>query len=335
VIFSVSVTSQNLMTVGDLQSLRQTFGERLIEGVSLARYSAARVGGMADYFIDARTLNQLVQAASLATQAGIPFILLGGGSNILVSDAGIRGLVILNRTRRIVWNDPVHAQPLSVMADSGVNFGQLARKAAERGLSGLEWAAGIPGTLGGAVYGNAGAHGADMSSNLLMAEILHLKQGEPSTREKWSVKDMDYGYRTSYLKRQPRTSSPEWLILSATLNLTQSTPGLVAQRVEELNATRRRTQPPGASMGSMFKNPPGDYAGRLIDAAGLKGTRQGGVEISPRHANFFVNDGRASAADIYALLELARRSVAEKFGVQLELEIELVGEWPVGVQTGK
>jgi UDP-N-acetylmuramate dehydrogenase len=205
-----------------------------------------------------------------------------------------------------------------VWAEAGVNFGALARHAAQRGLAGLEWAAGIPGTVGGAVVGNAGAHGSDMAGCLVVAEILH-RQGQ----EHWPVERFAYGYRSSIIKR----GAEEAIVLNATLRLERSTPQAVQERMDTYVAHRRRTQPPGASMGSMFKNPPGDYAGRLIEAAGLKGARIGEAEISRLHANFFVNLGQAKAADISQLIRLARREVAEKFGVELELEIEMVGDW--------
>jgi UDP-N-acetylmuramate dehydrogenase len=141
--------------------------------------------------------------------------------------------------------------------------------------------------------------------------------------ENWPVEKMNYAYRSSVLKQQPGQA----VVLSAQLRLERSTPGAVRAHMEELAAQRRRTQPPGASLGSIFKNPPGDYAGRLIEAAGLKGRRAGDAQISPLHANFIINLGRARAADYYALIELARKSVADRFGINLELEIEMIGDW--------
>lgn len=307
-----------------LELLREAFGERLQESVSLARYTAARLGGPADALLEVRSLDELVRIASLSWRNNLPFVILGGGSNVLISDAGVRALVVLNRARQVRFDERV--QPPTVWAESGANFGVLARQAAQRGLSGLEWAAGIPGTLGGAVVGNAGAHGGDMATNLRLAEILHrrgVRPGEAPRREEWPLERLDYSYRSSVLKRQPG----EALVLAALLQLEYSTPEEVQARLDELTAYRRRTQPPGASMGSMFKNPPGDHAGRLVDAAGLKGTRLGDAQISSLHANFFLNLGQACARDIYDLIRLARQTVAERFGVNLELEIELLGEW--------
>lgn len=308
----------------DLHLLRHTFGAHLQEQAPLARHTAARLGGPADALLEVESAQELVAAVLLAWQNGWPYLILGGGSNILVSDAGVRGLVILNRARQVRF-DP-QAQPPTVWAESGANFGLLARQAAQLGLAGLEWAAGIPGTLGGAVVGNAGAHGGDMAGNLLLAEILHLglsaQQGQPQ-RQEWPVQKLEYTYRSSSLKRHPN----QGVVLAAVLRLEPSTPEQVQAWMDEFVAYRKRTQPPGASMGSMFKNPPGDYAGRLIEAAGLKGACVGDAQISPVHANFFINLGNASAGDVRALIELAQETVMRKFGVALELEIELVGEW--------
>jgi UDP-N-acetylmuramate dehydrogenase len=314
----------------DLRLLRQTFGARLHEQAPLARLTAARMGGPADALLEVESTQQLVDAVLLTWEYGWPYRILGGGSNILVSDSGVRGLVILNRARQVRFNDT--DEPPSVWAESGVNFGLLARQAAQRGLAGLEWAAGIPGTLGGAVVGNAGAHGVDMAGVLLLAEILHptsaAQQGE-TQRLGWPVDKLEYAYRSSILKRQLLQSGegPSPVVLAALLRLERSTPEQVQARIDEFVAYRKLTQPPGASMGSMFKNPPGDYAGRLIEAAGLKGARVGDAQISPLHGNFFINLGKASSGDIRALIGLAQDKVMLTFGVELELEIELVGDW--------
>lgn len=304
--------------------LRAYFGERLQKGVPLARFTAARLGGAADLFLEAQSIDDLVSAARICWEHNLPFILLGGGSNVLVSDAGVRGLVILNKSKTILFNED--AQSPFVRAESGANLGLVARQAAHRGLAGLEWAAGIPGTVGGAVVGNAGAHGEDMAGNLILAEILHRTRedvGEICKFEEWKVERLSYAYRSSYLKQQPGQN----IVLAALLRLYPGKTETILARMDELTAYRKRTQPPGASMGSMFKNPPGDYAGRLIEAAGLKGQRQGHVQISMVHANFFVNDGAAKAADVYRLIQQAQETVLMRFGVSLELEIELIGDW--------
>lgn len=302
--------------------LHETFGERLKHNVSLARYTAARLGGAAELFLEANTVGDLVKAVHLAWQSEIPVVVLGGGSNVLVSDTGLRGLVVLNRARKIKFDQKTS----TVWVESGANFGALARQSATRGFSGLEWASGIPGTVGGAVVGNAGAHGYDMTNLLLLAEILHQENKDSQRlvqREEWPLAKFQYNYRSSILKQHPG----EAVVLSALLRLETSTPEAVQTKMDEFGEYRRNTQPPGASMGSMFKNPVGDYAGRLIEAAGLKGARIGDAQISPKHGNFFINIGKATSADIYELIQLARKGVEDKFGIQLELEIELLGEW--------
>jgi UDP-N-acetylmuramate dehydrogenase len=314
------------------EQLRMLFGERFQENVPMARYTSARIGGPADGLVMVNNAEELSEAALALWELELPLIVLGGGSNVLISDAGVHQVVILNRAKSIRFEErdeiPV------VWAESGASLGVIARQASARGLPGLEWAAGIPGTLGGAVVGNAGAHGSDMAENLILAEILHRSRltgtarlkGGVASRETWKVDQLKLSYRSSTLKSTPG----EAVVLAALLRLGRSTQDSRAEsqaRMEAFNEQRHRTQPPGASMGSMFKNPPGDYAGRLIEAAGLKGTRIGDAEISPLHANFFINHGQARAKDVQALVELARSRVAEKFSVKLETEIEFVGEW--------
>lgn len=299
--------------------LRATFGAELQQAVSLARYTAARIGGTADWLLTVDAVGQLVDTVTRLWALDIPFQVLGGGSNVLVHDAGIRQPVILNKARALHYD--LAGTPPTVIAESGANFGRLARQSAQRGLRGLEWAAGIPGTVGGAVFGNAGAHGGDMAGSLQMAEILH-STSHGVVRETWSVNDLVFEYRSSILKREPA----DIVILTAEFHLQPGQPDEIQAQMDAYTAYRRRTQPPGASMGSMFKNPPGDYAGRLIEAAGLKGTRIGGAEISPVHANFFINHEHATATDVFQLIQFAQEKVAEKFGVELELEIELIGE---------
>ena len=191
----------------------------------------------------------------------------------------------------------------TVWCEAGVIFSNLANRCASKGLSGLEWAATVPGTVGGAVYGNAGAFGGDMSDNLIWADVL-TKNG----REKLSVEQMEYGYRTSVLKRGEKKA----IVLSAMLRLKNSSKEEVSAKISEFSERRKSTQPPGASMGSMFKNPAGDHAGRLIEAAGLKGTRIGNAEISTKHGNFFINHGETKAEDVRALIRLAQETVCQK-----------------------
>ena len=298
-----------------LSDLRAVLGDQVEEHVRLAPYTSARIGGPADVLVTARSADELAHAVQFCWQHALGFHLLGAGSNLLVSDKGVRGVVLLNKARSVEFVEG--AEP-SVWAESGVIFSNLARRAAAQGLAGLEWAATVPGTVGGAVYGNAGAFGGDVAHDLLAAEVL-----TPAGREWWPVERMEYGYRTSLFKR----GLAQAVILAAKFNLKNGRAEDIQTTIDQLNARRKATQPPGASMGSMFKNPPGDYAGRLLEAAGLKGTRIGSAEISTVHGNFFLNTGETRAADIKALIELAQKTVKEKFGVQLELEVELLGEW--------
>lgn len=298
-----------------IDRLHEQFGDKVKENVPLAPYTSARIGGPADIFITVDTVPELVRVVSHLWKNDLPFVMLGGGSNILVSDKGVRGVVILNRAKKTTF----HAgdQP-SVTAESGVVFSNLANRCASKGLSGIEWAATVPGTIGGAVYGNAGAFGGDMAGNLISALLL-----TENGKEIFMVEQMGYGYRTSVLKRGEMKA----IVLSAELGLTNSTKEDVTVKIQQFGAHRKATQPPGASMGSMFKNPNGDYAGKLIEAAGLKGTRIGNAEVSPLHGNFFINHGATRAQDIRALIQLVQKTVKEKQGVELELEIEFVGEW--------
>jgi len=300
-----------------LNDLRTAFGDRLQENVVMANYTTAHVGGPADAMLILHTATEIENTVLRLWEMGVPFQLLGAGSNVLVSDKGVRGLVIINHARNVKID--AHSASPSVWAESGANLGGIARQVVLRGLGGLEWASTVPGTLGGAVYGNAGAHDGDIAGNLLLAEILHHKDGRVS----WPVEKFEYDYRTSSLKRHPG----QCVVLAARLKLSYSESDLVQQKMDEFSTKRRQTQPPGASMGSMFKNPAGDHAGRLIEAAGLKGTRIGGVEISHVHANFFVNNEHATANDITRLIDLAQKKVHDQFGIKLELEIEKLGEW--------
>jgi UDP-N-acetylmuramate dehydrogenase len=315
--------------ISNKSSLSQAFGDRLQLDVPMARHTAARVGGPADGLLEVRSVDELVDVSRILWSMDTPFVILGGSSNVLVSDAGLRGVVVLNRARQARFDE--EGENPTVWAESGANFSVIARQAAQRGLAGLEWAAGIPGTVGGAVVGNAGAHGAEMAGQLRMAEILH-RNGKIET---WTVDQFSYTYRSSVIKERQAVErvdmgvkqSPSTVVLSAVIGLEHGSPDEILKRIETLTAHRRRTQPPGASMGSMFKNPQGDYAGRLIDGVGLKGTRIGDAQISPLHANFFMNLGQATATDIKKLIDLAQQRVFDQFGVKLALEIELLGEW--------
>ncbi|MDE3089979.1 MAG: UDP-N-acetylmuramate dehydrogenase [Chloroflexota bacterium] len=291
-------------------------GSRARSDEPLAPHTTFRVGGPADLFVDARKVQELVEFVRLARQYRVPVFILGNGSNILVLDGGVRGLVIENHCNQFsvsIFN----SDRLILSAESGASLPGLANRLARQGWSGLEWAIGVPGTIGGAVVGNAGAHGGSIADNLISVTIL---DAAGATRQLPKT-ECAFEYRTSRFKR----GSGE-IILGAEFEMKRDDPQTCIARMNAYTEHRRRTQPTEASVGSMFKNPPADFAGRLIEQTGLKGTRVGNVEVSRVHANFFVNHGGATASDVMRLVEIARTKVREKFGIELELEIEIVGE---------
>ena len=296
-------------------NMRERFGDQIQENILLAPYTSARIGGPADILVTVRNSDELFSVAQACWDADLPFTLIGAGSNILVSDNGIRGLVILNKAKASDFRSNVG--PIA-WAESGVVLSNLAHRSAAQGLTGLEWAATVPGTVGGAVYGNAGAFGSDVAHNLLRAEIL-----TESGRAWWPVEKMEYSYRSSRLKH----NAEKVIILSAEFRLEIGSTEIIKATIDKFTSSRKASQPPGASMGSMFKNPAGDFAGRLIESCGLKGTRIGNAEISTIHANFIITNGATRAADVQALILLVQKTVKEKFDVALELEVELIGEW--------
>ena len=302
-------------TASSIETLRQKFGDAVQENVLLAPYTSARIGGPADMMLTVKTADELADAMQLIWELDLPYYILGGGSNVLVSDKGFRGVVVLDRAKEVRFE--LCDQP-TVWCEAGVVIANLAKRCASKGLAGLEWSATVPGTIGGAVFGNAGAFGGDMNDSLIWAELL-----TSNGREKFTLDQMGYGYRTSILKR----GEINGIVLSALLKLKNSSKEEVSVKIDQFSERRKATQPPGASMGSMFKNPEGDHAGRLIEAAGLKGTRIGNAEISTVHGNFFINHGETKAEDIRALIVLVQKTIQEKFNVNLELEVELVGEW--------
>lgn len=310
-----------MTTVQTVERLRQVFGDQMQVNESLARHTTARVGGPAELFLSVKSADQLLTAVEIAYNAGIPYFILGGGSNILVADSGISGLVIINRARKVSFRHSGAGVVCTV--ESGMNLSSLARQCISRGLGGLEWAGGIPGTVGGAIVGNAGAHGSDIDNQFLAATVW-----EPGFGVRvYNREDMHYAYRDSVLKRDFASGKARRVVLSAELRLKPEPIDVLTARAEGFNAFRKERQPGGASTGSMFKNPENFYAGYLIDTAGLKGLQVGGASISEKHANFFVNDGQATAEDIRLLIAEAWNSVREQFGITMELEVELVGDW--------
>jgi UDP-N-acetylmuramate dehydrogenase len=295
------------------------WNEKILRDEPLHRYTVARLGGPADILVEigsARYEQHLIKTIDLCQSYSLPLRVIGGGANLLFSDAGYRGVILLNTHREL----KINAQTGEVVASAGVGLIQLARETMEAGLSGFEWAISVPGTVGGAAVNNAGAHGGEIAHNLHSALIY----GESDGLRWWTKEELNYTYRESALKHAARRV----VVITAKFQFTPGhDPAALRAKADEYAAHRKSTQPPGASLGSMFKNPPGDYAGRLIEAAGLKGHRVGGVVISPIHANFFVNTGGGTAHDYVELIRLAQRTVFNKFGVMLELEVELIGEF--------
>jgi UDP-N-acetylmuramate dehydrogenase len=310
-----------MTTVHTVEKLRNIFGDQLHVNESLSRYTTARVGGPAELFLTVTSTEQLLAAVDIAYGAGVSYFILGGGSNILVADGGISGLVILNRARQVGFRHS--GVGVVCTAESGANLSALARQCISKGLGGLEWAIGIPGTVGGAVVGNAGAHGADIDGILLAATIW-----EPGFGIRvYNREDMAYSYRHSILKRDQEAGRSRRVVLAAEFRLKPEPVDVLTARAEGFNAYRKEHQPGGASTGSMFKNPENYYAGYLIDTAGLKGFRVGNAVISEKHANFFINEGDATAEDVRSLIAEAWNSVREQYGIEMELEVELVGDW--------
>lgn len=297
-----------------LDALAAERGIALLREAPMAPLTTLRVGGVADRLASVQDRAELLAALRLARDAGCPWFVIGNGSDLVVADAGIRGLVIRNRARAVTID------VLRLEADSGAPMALLVRRATADGRAGLEFGTSIPGTLGGAVWANAGAHGSEMRDVVATVEAWDPHDGSVSFL---SGSDCAFAYRESRFKHSTE------VVLSAVLTLRRDEPAAIAARVAANQAQRVATQPLAEqNAGSVFRNPPGDHAGRLIDAAGLKGTRVGGASVSERHANFIVTDRGASATDVRALADRVRAEVRDRFGVELAYEIEFVGDWP-------
>lgn len=288
------------------------FGEcRLNE--PLAPHTTWKIGGPADVLLIPGSKEQLVEAVKLLYRHQVPWTVLGRGSNMLVSDKGIRGVVLklgpLLETLRFEGD--------VAYAGGAYSFIKLSVMAGKEGLTGLEFAGGIPGTVGGAVYMNAGAHGSDVSRILLRAEVL-LPTGDLVMMQQ---ADFEYAYRHSLLQKQPG------IVIEAVFQLKAGDRKEIAGAMAAYKDRRLRTQPLQlACAGSVFRNPEGHHAAKLIEEAGLKGLRVGGAEVSPLHANFIVNTGQATAQDVLTLIEQVQRLVLETYGVSLVPEVLVVGE---------
>jgi UDP-N-acetylmuramate dehydrogenase len=285
-------------------------------GEPLSRHTTFGVGGPADLFVTVRDAAALATVTVATHNAGVPQFVLGSGSNILVSDAGIRGVVIDNRARAEVPD----SSGTVVRVESGASFAGFARKMCRLGLDGLTWAVGIPGTLGGAVVYNAGAYGGCLGDVLTRVRLQDRDDGDH-----WiEAADLGLVYRGSVFTRGQFAGKT---VLEAEVRLQPADPVELLARAAANDGKRLGAQPRGRNAGSMFKNPPQSPAWKLIEAVGLRGAERGDAAISDKHCNFFVNYGNARAADVAWLVNEAERRVEEQFGVRLEREVAFVGEW--------
>lgn len=293
-------------------------GVRAERDAPLARLTTMRVGGSADLLATANNGFELRGLIRFARSRGLPFLLLGRGSNVVVSDRGVRGLVIRVRGEQSrVAGD-------RYIAAAGVPMARAATETQKAGLSGLEFGLAIPGTVGGAIWANAGAQGADVAAVLESADVL-LADGREA---KVPTAELGFGYRDSRFKHPVDETGPEY-VLGGTFQLRPATPDAIRAQLDEIRHWRQAHQPLGLpSAGSVFRNPPeGPSAGELIDAAGLKGRQVGGATVSEKHANFIIASAAASAAHVRALADLIRGTILESTGVELRFEVAFVGDW--------
>jgi UDP-N-acetylmuramate dehydrogenase len=304
----------------DLALVSSRLGGRA-EARPLGPYTTYRVGGSARLFVEVDDLADLRVVAEALRETAVPLLVLGNGSNLLVADTGFPGVAV--RLGAGLAEIDL-ADDGTVRAGGAALLPVVARRSAAAGLRGFEWAVGVPGTIGGAVRMNAGGHGSDMAATLTRVRVVDLRLGDD---EVVASADLALGYRTSSVR-------PDQVVVWAELALTPGSREEAEVEVAEVVRWRREHQPGGANAGSVFTNPPDDSAGRLIDAAGLKGHRVGSAEVSTKHANFIQADEGGSAADVYRLMVDVRERVYERFGVALEPETRLVGFPRVTPLTG-
>jgi UDP-N-acetylmuramate dehydrogenase len=285
---------------------------------SLRRYTTFQIGGEADLFFEPASIESLAEVLAAAHEIGVPVTCLGGGSNVLVSDAGIRGLVVrLGKAFAYIRETGEDDAGVSFEVGAATRFIRLAKETASRGLAGLEFGSGIPGSVGGAAQMNAGAFGGEISNTMTAMTMVTL-DGEIVEKPR---EQLEFSYRKLAFDRPA-------VIASLRFRLLRSSVGRLQQVVARVQEKRRRNQPAGyPNAGSIFKNPPGEYAGRLIEKAGLKGTTKGGAQVSQEHANFIINLGAATASDVRGLMGLVQEEVWRKCGVWLEPEVRLIGEF--------
>jgi len=303
-----------------LQSLRGISGLTVDVDAPLGRYTTMKAGGAADLLLQVRTEEALASCLACLERYRVPFVILGNGSNVLVSDRGVRGAVLrlVGRFRSVSWEEGEDRTVANVGAGYAVS--RLVRDAIRRGLSGLEFAEGIPGSVGGSLVMNAGAYGSEMEKLVVSIEGV-TPTGEPLVLERGAMR---FSYRRTELP--PRT-----VVTRVRLDLLREDPAVADERMHAIMAQLRRRQPVGyPNCGSVFRNPAGDPAGRLIESAGLKGARRGQAEVAMQHANFILNRGAARAADVRELIEHVQREVERRFGVKLETEVRFLGDWGQG-----
>ena len=292
-----------------VDNIRNVFQGKINLNHSLASYTSMKVGGPADYFLEPKDKADLVAIVRFFQQNNFPYMMIGRGSNMIIHDDGIRGAVISLESglTRVALEDEL------VMAESGARLTKLVDFCIQNSLGGLEWAAGIPASVGGAIVMNAGAHENEIKDSLVDVDAL---RGGSVVRVR--KEDAGFAYRTSSFVKD--------VVLSGRFRLAKADKEEILKRKSELIARRNATQPLSLpNSGSMFKNPPGTFAAKLIEQAGLKGKRIGGVQISEKHSNFMVNLGDARAEDVVRLIDLARRTIYQNAGILLELEVKLVG----------
>jgi UDP-N-acetylmuramate dehydrogenase len=309
------LTEEDLGKLGT--DIQRRIGVKTSRHEPLSRFTTMRVGGPADLFAEIHNLFELRAIVRFARSRGIPHFILGRGSDLVISDAGVRGLVIQNRAQQLRF------EGTRFTADSGLPMARAATVCRAEGLSGLEFGLAIPGTVGGAVWANAGAHEAEIRNVLVEASVLRA-DGTEATLD---PAGLGLAYRESVLKHAA-PGAPE-VVLWASFELTQADPDEVGKRLDEIRRWRQAHQPLGMpSAGSVFRNPSeGPSAGALIDGLRLKGTRIGGAVVSEKHANFIVNDESGSASDVRRLGEFVRDTVRRETGVELVFEIVFAGDW--------
>jgi UDP-N-acetylenolpyruvoylglucosamine reductase len=327
--------------------LRTRFGERVRRDEPLARHGTFGVGGPADVWVAVERSEDLVDLVTRCAEQRWPLLITGNGTNVLYADAGVRGIVARVAIQGYTLTEHDDGSGF-LQVGAGVSWPRIINELAPRGWGGLEFGPGIPGTLGGGVISNAGVHGHDLGQVLEWVDIVDARACEEQpvapTVVRYPHAELGLSYRHSRFRAQRRVQfdeggnpiaaprkliEPAEIVSQLGIRLQREDPQTLRAAIDEHKQYRKRTQPPQQSAGSVFKNPDGDFSGRLIEAVGLKGEVCGGAQISERHANFIVNIGGARAADVALLIKKAHTRVFEQFGVDLELELELRGEWKV------